>query len=119
MAQFSTKADVKDPILAGVTQEEDHKKAERELLMELKAAGVNPETIDDASVLKDLSVAYASWQRCILETREKDDAFDVKARHYKGIWNDGVGKLNRYVDAAPVERTGGSVYGLNVTIERW
>jgi hypothetical protein len=112
MAEFSTPKDVKDAILAGVSQEEDHLQAERAIRIELAKKGYNADTLPDAEVLKDLSLAYACWQRCILEMGAKDDAFTIKAPHYKAAWEKGVSGLKNIVDQTPVEgASGGGSYG--------
>ena len=94
MAAYSGKSDVKDAILAGVSQEQDHVEAEREINRELRRRGVDPESIDDPDFLKDMSISYACMKRCLYEMRGPDDAFSAKIVEYRRQWDTALGKLD-------------------------
>jgi len=117
MATYSSKSDVKDPLLAGVSQESDHAEAEREINRELRRIGVDPEAIDDEEILKEMSVYYACAQRCLYETKDDGDAFDTKRPTYERRYRDILSKLDASYAAGAVDVTGGDAFR-SLTVER-
>jgi hypothetical protein len=116
MAEYSSKSDVKDPALQGITQEADHAEAERALTKELKRRNIDPAAVPDPEVLKDLSVAYACWKRCLYSVQSEGDMFDIKRKAYKTEYVDGLERLNAEMVAGTKDPQGGKrVFGTVAT----
>jgi hypothetical protein len=111
MAEYSSKSDVKDPLLQGISQESDHLEAEAEINKELKRRGIDPESstqLPDAEVLRDLSVAFACRVRCKYALKTRGDAFSLKLPEYKEDWRVALARLDEELVAGAVS-TGGTV----------
>lgn len=114
MAEYSAKSDVKDPVLAAVTQEADHAEAERALNREMKARGIDPAAIEDAELLKDAAVAYACMVRSKYEMQADGDAYHLRLKEYRKAWDEALENLTAAmvadtVDASAGKRTFGTI----------
>jgi hypothetical protein len=118
MGAYSSKSDVKDGALQGLTQEADHAEAEREINRELRARGIDPDKVEDPEVLKELSVAYACAKRCLYATLEKDDMFDAKRGAYEKEYQRRLQQLTEAMVQAKPDPSGGlRVFG-SVELQR-
>jgi hypothetical protein len=116
MATYSGPGDVKDPIILNSTKESDHQEAEREINRELKLRGINPERITDEEALKELSVAYACWIRCVYEKKNDRDAYATKQGDYEQKYKSTLIKIDEEYAKGNIS-TGGGAYS-SVTVQR-
>ena len=117
MARFSSRLDVKDPLIQGVSQEADHQEAQRTIEMELRRRGIDPEEIEE-EFLKDLSVNYACWRRCLYEVQAPDDPWSAKKDDYKRLYDQGIRILDKFVATGAVSSGGRGAYCGTITVRR-
>jgi hypothetical protein len=115
MATYSGPGDVKDPIILNTTKESDHAEAEREIDRELKLRGVDPARVDEEA-LKELSVAYACWIRCVYEKKNDRDVYATKQGDYEDKYKSTLLKIDEEYARGNVN-TGGGAYS-SVLVQR-
>lgn len=88
---YSETDDVMDPLVQGITVDEDHEEAGRVIERELRKRGIDPALVtssDGLALLRELSVLYACLHRCRLAMSESGDAYHVRVEDLKGRWKD-------------------------------
>ena len=115
MATYSGPGDVKDPLILNVTKESDHAEAEREINRELRLRGVNPDRVDEEA-LKELSVAYACWIRCVYEKKNDKDSYANKQEDYENRYKSTLIKIDEEYARGTIN-TGGGAYS-SIIVER-
>ena len=103
---YSEPADVFDPLICGISRDEDHEEAGHALDRELRKRGIDPALVvtDDAQAyLKTLSVIYASLVRCRLSMSEQGDSYHVRVVDLKEQWIDGLNALKYEVVLGQLE----------------
>ena len=114
MAEYSSPADVKDDLLAEYSIESDHAESEREINRELQLRGISPAAVD-AEALKELSVNFALFRRCLYSKKSGEDSFAVKQDDYRKAYADTLVKITVEYAKGTVNKSGGTI---GIPVER-
>jgi hypothetical protein len=78
MAKYSNIEDVKDELVKKFSKEADHLEGEEYVDKVLSKLLISAEEVKDASVLKELSITFATYKRAFYEAKCKEDIFFKK-----------------------------------------
>ncbi|MGW8179899.1 MAG: hypothetical protein ACWGQW_14235 [bacterium] len=93
---YSETDDVFDPLIQGITQDEDQEEAGRVIERELRKRGIDPALVtseDGIEYLRRLSVLYASLYRCRLSMSDEGDSYHVRVVDLKEQWQDALDEI--------------------------
>ncbi len=83
MAKYSQQSDIKDELIKQYSKRSDHVEAQEYVDKVLEKLGIDTTKVTVNSLMKELSVTYATYKRAFYESKTKGDIFYGKYREYE------------------------------------